>query len=151
MGPEGAEGDRGEIGLSGKEGPPGPPGMIGVRVSTSADSSKFNSLSTIRRLFVSIYNPVRFLSSARVRRVNPAKLEKEENQEKRFDSFCFWLQHPTFWVSASFHSLSSEWTYVPKCVHNGPVYTMSYLMDPILKWCWTLTEYLLIDVFSPGD
>lgn len=85
MGPEGAEGDRGEIGLNGKEGPPGHPGLIGVRVSTSAHSSKFNSLSTIRQLFVSISNPVRFLSSARVRRGNLAKLEKEENREKRFD------------------------------------------------------------------
>lgn len=90
MGPEGAEGDRGEIGLNGKEGPPGPPGLIGVRVSTSADSSKFNSLSTIRQLFVSIYNPC--FSSTRVRRVNLVKLEKEENQEKRFDNFRFWLR-----------------------------------------------------------
>lgn len=58
MGPEGAEGDRGEIGLNGKEGPPGHPGLTGVRVSASADTSKFNSLSTIRQLFVSIYKPV---------------------------------------------------------------------------------------------
>lgn len=86
MGPEGAEGDRGEIGLNGEEGPPGHPGLIGVRVSTSAHSSKFNSLSTIRQLFVSIYNPVGFFfSSNRVRRVNLAKLEKEEDQEQRYD------------------------------------------------------------------
>lgn len=45
--------------------------------------------------------------------------------------------------------MSSEWTYVPKSVHNVPVYTMSYQVDLILKWCCTLTEYLLIDVFSP--
>lgn len=83
--PEGAKGDRGEIGLKGKEGPPGHPGLIGVRVSASPDSSKFNSLPTIRHLFVSIYNPLRF-SSTRVRRVNLAKLVKEENLEKRFDA-----------------------------------------------------------------
>lgn len=85
IGPEGAKGDRGEIGLKGKEGPPGHPGLIGVRVSASPDSSKFNSLPTIRHLFVSIYNLLRF-SSTRVRRVNLAKLVKEENQEKRFDA-----------------------------------------------------------------
>lgn len=85
IGPEGAKGERGEIGLKGKEGPPGHPGLIGVRVSASADSSKFNSLPTIRHLFVSIYNLLRF-SSTRVRRVNLAKLVKEENQEKRFDA-----------------------------------------------------------------
>lgn len=151
MGPEGAEGDRGEIGLNGKEGPPGPPGLIGVRVSTSVDSSKFNSLSTIRQLFVSIYNPVRFFSSTRVRRVNPGRLEREENLETRFDSSRLWLQHTSFWISGTFHSLSSEWTDVPKSVHDVPVYTMSYLVNSILKWCCTLTEYLLIDVISPGD
>lgn len=57
MGPEGSEGDRGEIGLNGKAGPPGPPGLMGVRVSTS----KFNSLSTISQLSVSISKAARYL------------------------------------------------------------------------------------------
>lgn len=119
MGPEGAGGDRGEIGLNGEEGPPGPPGLIGVRVSTSADSSKFNSLSTIRHLFVSIYNPVRFFSSSRVRRVNPARLENEENLEKRFGSSHFWLQHTSFQISGSFFTL---------CLGNGLTSLIVYAM-----------------------
>lgn len=76
-GPEGAKGERGEIGLKGKEGPLGPPGLAGVRVSVLAANS------TKRQLFLSTYNPVRF-SFTRVRRVNLAKLVKEESQEKRF-------------------------------------------------------------------
>lgn len=89
VGPEGAKGDGGEIGLKGKEGPPGAPGLVGVRVSASAANSKFHSVPTKRQLFLSTYNLVRF-PFTRVRRVNLAKLVKEENQEKRFVSSLAW-------------------------------------------------------------
>ncbi len=88
-GPEGAKGDRGDIGLKGTEGPPGPPGLVGVRVSVSATSSEFDSIPVKRQLFLSTYNRVRF-SFARVRRVNLAKLVKEEDQEKRLVTSFAW-------------------------------------------------------------
>lgn len=94
MGPEGAEGDTGEIGLNGEEGPPGHPGLIGVRVSTSAHSSKFNSLSTIRQFFVSIYNPVRFFFLHQGQEGKPGKIGERGKPGAKVRRFTrFWLQH----------------------------------------------------------
>lgn len=114
IGPEGAEGDRGEIGLKGKEGPPGHPGLAGVGVSTSADSSKFNLLSTIRQLLVSIYNPLRFFFFLRQgQEGKPGKIGERGKAGEKVRRFTrFWLEHISFFRSARLHARILERTSV---------------------------------------